>query len=128
MTLNLLSKSLFEKEKIKKTPVKQETKTANTEVQGSSLRDQFPNASETEVVLAERFKTLTKTLPLKYENIYPKQKYLLDSKNPPNVKIEFYKNKLVMEQVKGKSFKWLSMAFHFETRLVFFQTFNDCLH
>ena len=40
----------------------------------------------------ERFKTLTKTLPLKYENIYPKQKYLLDSKNPPNVKIEFYKN------------------------------------
>ena len=40
----------------------------------------------------ERFKTLTKTLPFKYENIYPKQKYLLDSKNPPNVKIEFYKN------------------------------------
>ena len=40
----------------------------------------------------ERFKTLTKTLPFKYENIYPKQKYLLDSKNPPKVKIEFYKN------------------------------------
>ncbi len=40
----------------------------------------------------ERFKTLTKTLPFKYENIFPKQKYLLDSKNPPKVKIEFYKN------------------------------------
>ena len=40
----------------------------------------------------ERFKTLTKTLPLKYENIYPEQRYLLDSKNPPKVKIEFYKN------------------------------------
>ena len=39
-----------------------------------------------------RFKTLTKTLPLKYENIYPKQRYLLDSKNPPKVKIEFYKD------------------------------------
>ena len=25
----------------------------------------------------ERFKTLTKTLPLKYENIYPEQRYLL---------------------------------------------------
>ena len=40
----------------------------------------------------ERFKTLTKTLPLKYENIYPKERYLLDSKNPPKVRIEFYKN------------------------------------
>ena len=40
----------------------------------------------------ERFKILTKTLPLKYENIYPEQRYLLDSKNPPKVKIEFYKN------------------------------------
>ena len=47
------------KKEVKKTPVKQETKTTNPEVQGSSLRDQFPNASETEVVLAERFKTLT---------------------------------------------------------------------
>jgi hypothetical protein len=47
------------KKEVRKTPVKQETKTTNPEVQGSSLRDQFPNASETEVVLAERFKTLT---------------------------------------------------------------------
>ena len=47
------------KKEVKKTPIKQETKTINPEVQGSSLRDQFPNASETEIVLAERFKTLT---------------------------------------------------------------------
>ncbi len=38
----------------------------------------------------ERFQTLIKTLPLKYENIYPKEKYLLNSKNPPEVRIEFY--------------------------------------
>ena len=47
------------KQEVKKTPVKQETNIVNQEVQGSSLKDQFPNASETEVVLAERFKTLT---------------------------------------------------------------------
>ena len=34
----------------------------------------------------------TKTLPFKYKNIYPNEKYLLQNKNPPNVKIEFYEN------------------------------------
>ena len=34
-----------------------------------------------------RFKTLMKTLPLKYKKIIPEDKYLLQSKNPPNVKI-----------------------------------------
>ena len=38
----------------------------------------------------KRFKSLTKTLPFKYKNIYPDEKYLLQSTNPPNVKIEFY--------------------------------------
>ena len=38
-----------------------------------------------------RFKTLMKTLPLKYKKIFPEDKYLLQSKNPPNVKIEFLK-------------------------------------
>ena len=47
------------KQEVKKAPVKQETNIVNQEVQGSSLKDQFPNASETEVILAERFKTLT---------------------------------------------------------------------
>ena len=37
----------------------------------------------------DRFKTLVKTLPFKYKNIFPDEKYLLDSKNPPRVKIEF---------------------------------------
>ena len=40
----------------------------------------------------KRFKSLTKTLPFKYKKIYPEEKYLLQSKNPPNVKIEFYEN------------------------------------
>ncbi len=39
-----------------------------------------------------RFKTLMKTLPLKYKKIIPEDKYLLQSKNPPKVIIEFDKN------------------------------------
>ena len=37
----------------------------------------------------KRFKTLTKTLPLKYKNIFPNEKYLSPSKNPPEVRVEF---------------------------------------
>ena len=36
--------------------------------------------------------SLTKTLPFKYKNILPEEKYLLKGENPPNVKIEFYEN------------------------------------
>ena len=31
-----------------------------------------------------------KTLPFKYKRVLPEEKYLLQSKNPPAVKIEFY--------------------------------------
>ena len=40
----------------------------------------------------ERFKTLMKTLPLKYKSIEPEDRYLLQSKNPPNIKITFNEN------------------------------------
>ncbi len=40
----------------------------------------------------ERFKTLTRTLPLKYYSIKPEDRYLLQAKNPPNVLIKFYEN------------------------------------
>ena len=33
-----------------------------------------------------------KTLPLKYKSIEPNDMYLLQSKNPPKVEIEFYEN------------------------------------
>ena len=39
-----------------------------------------------------RFETLIKTLPFKYKNISPEDKYLLQSENPPEVMIEFYEN------------------------------------
>ena len=40
----------------------------------------------------KRFSSITKTLPFKYKKLWPEEKYLLDSKNPPKVKIEFYEN------------------------------------
>ena len=40
----------------------------------------------------KRFTSLTKTLPFKYKQILPEEKYLLAKKNPPEVKIEFYDN------------------------------------
>ena len=40
----------------------------------------------------KRFNSLVKTLPFKYKKILPEEKYLLQSKNPPDVKIEFYEN------------------------------------
>jgi peptidoglycan/xylan/chitin deacetylase (PgdA/CDA1 family) len=40
----------------------------------------------------KRFTSLTKTLPFKYKKILPDEKYLIKSKNPPEVKIQFYEN------------------------------------
>ena len=40
----------------------------------------------------KRFKSILKTLPFKYEEITPKEKYINNSSNPPNVRIKFYKN------------------------------------
>ena len=40
----------------------------------------------------ERFKTILKTIPLKFKSIIPKEKYLQDSDNPPEIIIEFFKD------------------------------------
>ena len=51
----------------------------------------------------KRFTSLTKTLPFKYKKIIPEEKYLLNSKNPPKVKIEFYENIKNLELRNGYS-------------------------
>tara|TARA_B100001057_G_scaffold424719_1_gene447656 strand:- start:347 stop:922 length:576 start_codon:yes stop_codon:yes gene_type:complete len=38
----------------------------------------------------KRFKSLLKTLPLKYEYLKPEEKYIKDSENPPKVYIKFF--------------------------------------
>jgi len=40
----------------------------------------------------KRFNSLTKTLPFKFKQILPNEKYLLQDKNPPKVEIIFYEN------------------------------------
>ena len=40
----------------------------------------------------ERFKTILKTLPFPFKSINPKDKYISNKNNPPNVSIQFYDN------------------------------------
>ena len=65
----------------------------------------------------KRFKSLTKTLPFKFKKIYPEEKYLLQSKNPPNVKIEFYDNIKNLKSVgcySNEGNKWRQSDISFE--------------
>ena len=47
----------------------------------------------------KRFKTLMKTLPLKFESITPEDRYLLQSMNPPVVKIKFFEETKNINQI-----------------------------
>ena len=63
-----------------------------------------------------RFKTLMKTLPLKYKTILPEDKYLLQSKNPPSVKIFFEENINNLEQINcfsNEGNKWRNSKISF---------------
>ena len=57
-----------------------------------------------------------KTLPFKYENIFPEDRYLLQSKNPPNVKIKFYKNIKNLREINcysNEGNKWRNSKLNF---------------
>mgnify|MGYP002885410375 CR=1 FL=1 len=63
-----------------------------------------------------RFKTLMKTLPLKYEKIIPEDKYLLQSNNPPKVKIFFKENINNLKQItcfSNEGNKWRNSKISF---------------
>ena len=63
-----------------------------------------------------RFKTLMKTIPLKYKKIIPEDKYLLQSKNPPNVKIFFKENIDDLKQINcfsNEGGKWRNSKISF---------------
>ena len=65
----------------------------------------------------KRFTSLTKTLPFKFKKIYPEEKYLLQSKNPPEVKIEFYdniKNLKSLSCYSNEGDKWRQSNIKFE--------------
>ena len=65
----------------------------------------------------KRFKSLTKTLPFKYKNIQPEEKYLSQVNNPPKVKIEFYDNIKNLKSVgcySNEGNKWRQSDIKFE--------------
>ena len=69
----------------------------------------------------KRFTSLTKTLPFKYKNIFPEERYLLDSKNPPEVKIDFYENIKNLQSVNcysNEANKWRKSEIAFKTNNV----------
>ena len=58
-----------------------------------------------------------KTLPFKYKRILPEDKYLLQSKNPPKVKIEFYENINNLKQTtcfSNEENKWRNSKINFK--------------
>ena len=64
----------------------------------------------------KRFKSLMKTLPFKYKAVLPEEKYLLQSKNPPDVKIEFYegiKNLKSLNCFSNEADKWRQSEINF---------------
>ncbi len=57
----------------------------------------------------KRFKTILNTLPFKYKEILPKEKYINDSTNPPKVIIEFFqdmKNINLINCYSNENNKW----------------------
>ena len=65
----------------------------------------------------KRFNTLMKTLPLKYKNIVPEDMYLMQSKNPPIVKIELDKSVKNFKQINcfsNEGDKWRNSDISFE--------------
>jgi poly-beta-1,6-N-acetyl-D-glucosamine N-deacetylase len=64
----------------------------------------------------KRFNSLIKTLPFKYKQINPKEKYLIDSMNPPKIKIEFYnsiKNLKSLNCYSNEGGKWRNSMIKF---------------
>ena len=76
----------------------------------------------------KRFKSLTKTLPFKYKKIYPDEKYLLQTKNPPKVKIEFHddiKNLKSVGCYSNEGDKWRQSNIKFESSNILLVNINE---
>ena len=74
----------------------------------------------------KRFKTLVKTLPFKYKKIYPEEKYLLNSKNPPLVKIKFFEGIKDLKNINCFSNEgnvWRSSKLNFENKKHYYKYF-----
>ena len=64
----------------------------------------------------KRFKTLLNTLPLKYKNILPEEKYIDEKNNPPKVIVEFFddiKNLKLINCYSNEENKWRKSEINF---------------
>ena len=69
----------------------------------------------------KRFQTLMKTLPFKYISIEPENRYLIQSENPPEVKIVFKEKIKNLEQINcfsNEGDKWRNSNISFTERNV----------
>ena len=67
----------------------------------------------------ERFKNLLNTIPFPYKKILPEEKYLEDKKNPPNVKIVFFKDQLNLKNINcysNEQDKWRKSKLQFDKK------------
>jgi len=76
----------------------------------------------------KRFKSLLKTLPFKFKEIFPKEKYLLIDKNPPKVKIVFYdeiKNLKSLSCYSNEGNKWRKSDIKFQNENTLLININE---
>jgi len=76
----------------------------------------------------KRFTSLTKTLPFKYKQITPHEKYLTQNKNPPKVKISFYENINNLKSLNcysNEGNKWRKSDINFENDLTLNVNINE---
>ena len=76
----------------------------------------------------KRFISLTKTLPFKFKEIIPKEKYLTQDKNPPKVKIKFYENINNLKSLNcysNEGSKWRKSDIKFEDELTLKVNINE---
>ena len=76
----------------------------------------------------KRFNSLTKTLPFKYKKVTPEEKYLLQNKNPPEVRINFYeniKNLKTLNCYSNEGNKWRKSDIKFEDDLTLFVNISE---
>ena len=76
----------------------------------------------------KRFKSLVKTLPFKFKEIFPKERYLSIDKNPPEVKIIFYdniKNLKSLSCYSNEGNKWRKSDIKFENDSTLIVNINE---
>ncbi len=76
----------------------------------------------------KRFQSLVKTLPFKYKEIFPDEKYLLRKNNPPKVKIVFHENIINLESLNcysNEGNRWRKSDTKFESKNILRVNINE---